>query len=100
MASRAYTRGWKQLCEAAFALYGRQCHLKLEGCTHYADTVDHLDPAVLHGTHLPTLDRVRPACKHCNYSEGARLRNALHSGHPITPHAEPAPSRDWTKPQG
>jgi hypothetical protein len=96
--SASYGRGWRALREAAFALYGRQCHLRLEGCTNYADTVDHLDAVALAGSRLPTIDRVRPACRHCNFSHGATLGNALRKGQlpaaPTRPH-QPKPSRDW-----
>ena len=99
MASQPYTRGWKQLREQAFAVYGRQCRIGLPGCTRVATTIDHIDPVAVHGAALPTLDRVRPACPHCNYSLGARLGNSRRGrGSGATP--MPTPSRAWTQAPG
>ena len=90
MVSPAYGRGWKTYRELVFRRYGRGCLIRLDGCTGYATTVDHMDPVALHGAGLPSLDRLRPACRHCNSSLGASLGNRLRKGLP-----EPSPSRDW-----
>jgi 5-methylcytosine-specific restriction endonuclease McrA len=75
-AARGLGYAWQQLTKRAYALYGRDCHLRLPGCTHYADTVDHLDSRAVHGTALPSIDRVRPACRHCNTAKSNKERAA------------------------
>jgi hypothetical protein len=89
--SAAYGRQWNVFRRQVFRHYGRGCMVRLPGCTGYATTVDHLDPVALHGAALPSLDRVRPACLHCNSSLGATLGNALRRG--TNPDARP--SREW-----
>ncbi len=67
---RGYGWRWQQLRLEAFALYGTTCHIcGVEG----ANTLDHLDPIAVHGTRLPDIDRVRPACRACNSRKGARI---------------------------
>lgn len=50
------------------ALYGLPCELRLPGCTGVADTVEHVIPVSVGGGRGP----LKPACKHCNSTRGAR----------------------------
>lgn len=44
--------------------YGRECHLKLPGCTRVATTKDHINPHAHGGS--DTIENYRPACQSCN----------------------------------
>lgn len=46
------------------ATYGRQCWLKLAGCTKIATTKDHITPYAQGGT--DDISNFRPACRSCN----------------------------------
>jgi hypothetical protein len=87
----AYGSEWQRFRLQVFRIYGRACLIHLDGCTGYATTVDHLDPVALHGDALPSIERVRPACLHCNSVLGARLAVELRR----TEAPAPCPSRDW-----
>jgi hypothetical protein len=87
----AYGPAWRRFRLQVFRHYGRTCLVRLDGCTGYATTVDHLDAVALHGASLPSLDRVRPACLHCNSSLGATLGNVLRKG----TNPDVRPSREW-----
>lgn len=54
-----------------FERFGRTCWLGFDGCTHVADTVDHIMPYRLGGS--DRVDNLRPACKHCNSKRADRL---------------------------
>ena len=66
--------GWRKLRRAVFARYGRACWR----CGRYANTVDHVRPVVLGGTH--DIGNLRPACGHCSSSAGASIGNRLRGG--------------------
>lgn len=51
----------------------RMCALQLEGCTEYADTVDHIVSLALGGD-MADPANLQPACKHCNSVKGANER--------------------------
>jgi 5-methylcytosine-specific restriction endonuclease McrA len=70
--------GWKKLREATFRRHGRVCWR----CGSYANTVDHVVPRVLGGTH--ELSNLRPACSSCNSSTGASVGNRLRPRRPLT----------------
>jgi 5-methylcytosine-specific restriction endonuclease McrA len=71
MARRRSARRWRRLREVVFARDGRTCAL----CGGYADTVDHVRPLALGGTDVPS--NLRPLCRSCNCSRGARLGSRL-----------------------
>jgi 5-methylcytosine-specific restriction endonuclease McrA len=52
------------------------------GCPRYANTVDHIIPVALGGTHAPS--NLRPACGHHNSSTGASMGNRMRPPQPIT----------------
>jgi len=66
-----YGRPWRRLKAKAFALYGPTCWM----CGGKATHLDHIDPVQWHGTKMPTIDRVRPACAKCNIGRGNRTRH-------------------------
>jgi 5-methylcytosine-specific restriction endonuclease McrA len=76
--------GWKKTRARVFAAKGRSCHW---GCGRYANTVDHLVPIALGGSH--DLSNLVPACGTCNYRRGAslggRILSARRNGQPIQP---------------
>jgi 5-methylcytosine-specific restriction endonuclease McrA len=82
---RGLGHAWQKLTRAAYARYGRNCHLQLPGCTGYADTIDHIVPRMIAGPTVPTLDDVRPACRHCNTTRGNKQRAALRRTHTQPP---------------
>ena len=73
--------GWRKLREQVFARDGRACYR----CGGYANTVDHVVPVALGGTHA--LSNLRPACGRCNSSTGASLGNRLQPRTPPWPRA-------------
>lgn len=75
--------GWRKLRLRVFAIHGRSCYR----CGGYANTVDHIVPVALGGTH--DIRNLRPACGRCNSSTGASLGNRMF---PRTP---PARIRGW-----
>lgn len=71
--------GWRWLRKATFARWGHTCwRCGLEG----ADSVDHVIPVCLGGTH--DLSNLRPAHSRCNSSAGASLGNRLRPRRPLT----------------
>lgn len=63
-------------------------------------TLDHLAPASVAGTTIPTLDQVRPAHRRCNSSHGASLGNAMRKRRTpaltVVPDIAPVlPTEDW-----
>ena len=68
--------GWRALRAATFARWGRVCWR----CGGYANSVDHVVPVVLGGTH--DLANLRPACSSCNSSTGASVGNRLRPRRP------------------
>jgi HNH endonuclease len=70
--------GWRKLRERVFQRYGHVCWR----CGVYANTVDHVIPRVLGGSH--DLDNLRPACSFHNYSTGASVGNRLRPVRPLT----------------
>jgi 5-methylcytosine-specific restriction endonuclease McrA len=75
--------GWRKLRLQVFARDGRACYR----CGAYANSVDHVLPVALGGTHA--LSNLRPACSRCNSSTGASLGNRMY---PRTP---PPQLRGW-----
>ena len=63
--------GWRKIRLQVFAAKGRTCWR----CGAYANSVDHLVPVALGGTH--DLSNLLPACSRCNSSAGASLGNRL-----------------------
>lgn len=53
---------------------GYACRLRLEGCTGFASTADHVIPRSRGGTHA--VGNLRAACGHCNYARQAIERTA------------------------
>jgi hypothetical protein len=51
-------------------------------CGGYANSVDHVVPVALGGTHA--LSNLRPACSRCNSSTGASMGNRLRPARPMT----------------
>jgi 5-methylcytosine-specific restriction endonuclease McrA len=51
-------------------------------CGGYANSVDHIVPVALGGTHH--LTNLRPACGHCNSSTGASMGNRLRPRRQLT----------------
>lgn len=79
MAKPAYAYAWQQLSKTARRVYPPTCHLCRDDIDLTLDprhpdswTLDHLDPALLHGARCPQLERVRPAHRRCNSARGAR----------------------------
>lgn len=66
-----YGRRWRKLREQVLERDGWECWR----CGAQADTVDHVLPLALGGTH--DLDNLAACCARCNYSAGARLRAEL-----------------------
>lgn len=50
---------------------GRECAVRLPGCTRVATTRDHIIPVAQGGT--DSLANLRPACKSCNSKRGVRI---------------------------
>lgn len=50
----------------------RRCSLRLEGCTYWADTADHVIPVDGGRNKMAFRGPLRPACKHCNSKRGKR----------------------------
>ncbi len=71
--------GWRKIRERVFRTYGRACWR----CGAYANTVDHVLPVILGGTH--DLANLRPACSYHNYSMGAMVGNRLRGLRPRQP---------------
>jgi hypothetical protein len=67
----------------------RVCSLQLPGCTHWADTADHVDP--VDAGRNRRRGPLRPACKHCNSARGSRPINAVAG--------ESGPRRDVAEPR-
>jgi 5-methylcytosine-specific restriction endonuclease McrA len=71
---RGYNRTYREKlipCKASqisarFEYYGGNCWM----CGKHADTIDHVKPIHLGGLHIPA--NIRPACRSCNSSKGAR----------------------------
>ena len=57
--------------EATYRDYGHACWLSFPGCTHRADTLDHVMPYSQGGLTRPS--NLRPACRHCNSVRQDRL---------------------------
>ncbi len=72
--------GWRALRAAVFARYDHVCWHP--GCPRYANSVDHVVPRVLGGTH--DLSNLRPCCSFHNSSTGAATGNRLRPRRPLT----------------
>lgn len=57
-------RAQQELTRQVLSAYGRECWLKLPGCTKVATTKDHIVPYAQGGT--DALENFRPACRACN----------------------------------
>jgi 5-methylcytosine-specific restriction endonuclease McrA len=57
---------------------GGRCQIRGPGCTGAADSVDHIVPLALGGTHAP--ENLRSACLHCNSAAGRRIALARRAG--------------------
>ncbi len=77
--------GWRKTRQQVFATYGRACWR----CGQWANTVDHVIPVVLGGTH--DLSNLRPCCSRDNSSTGAAVGNRLRG----LRRAQQARSRRW-----
>lgn len=84
MAKPQYSGIWPQLRLIILARDGYRCQIGLPGCTKIATECDHVDPFAVHGV----TGRYRAACKHCNSSLGAQVRNNRNR-------PTPNPSREW-----
>ena len=78
MGSWEWPPRWRALRTATFARYGHVCYR----CGGYANTVDHVLPVALGGTHEPS--NLRPACGPCNSSTGASMGNRMRPQRPLT----------------
>ena len=83
----AWPPGWQKIRVQVFATYGRRCWR----CGGWANTVDHVRPVVLGGTH--DLANLRPCCSRCNSSAGASVGNRLRGRR--RRHARWVTSRRW-----
>lgn len=61
------TRSWR-IIRAKVLREERTCRIQGPGCTHIADTVDHIVPVIHGGT--DSRENLRGACIHCNSSRG------------------------------
>jgi 5-methylcytosine-specific restriction endonuclease McrA len=77
-------KGWQRIRQQVFATYGRACWR----CGGRANSVDHVRPLVLGGSH--DLSNLRPCCGSCNSSMGASIGNRLR---PRRRRRRPAPAR-------
>lgn len=64
-----------QMVQRVINTYGNECWLQFPGCTHTANTTDHILPWSAHGA--TTLVNLRRACKHCNSLRGNRVVSGL-----------------------
>lgn len=67
-------RRWRIVRTAVLHRDGHRCQMRLDGCTEHATEVDHIVELVNGGDAYDPLN-LRAACKHCNSSAGATLRN-------------------------
>ena len=68
--------GWRRIRAQVFRRDGRRCYR----CGGYANTVDHILPVVLGGSHA--LSNLQACCGHCNSSTGASVGNRLRPRRP------------------
>ncbi len=47
------------------------CRMKLDGCTHFAEEVDHIEPLSL-GGHPTDRDNLQPLCHSCHVKKTQR----------------------------
>ena len=83
MSDPAYRYRWQKQRPGILARDGYLCQIQGPLCTHYATTVDHINPVVDHGNSVPPPHLLRAACGPCNSSEGGKLARRA------------KPSRDW-----
>lgn len=73
MAAPAYNDPEYRAAKRWLKTHPTECHLRLDGCTGMATTLDHQPALVDHqhqrGAHCC---RLVPACHHCNSSDGAK----------------------------
>ena len=60
-----HDRRWPAVRRAVFARDGRRCRIGLDGCTGWADTIDHVIELEDGGAPFD-LANLQPACRHCN----------------------------------
>ncbi|RWZ52947.1 HNH endonuclease [Labedella phragmitis] len=73
-ASRRGGPASRRVAQLVLETYGRECHLRLKGCTRVATTKDHVVPYSHGGADV--LENYRPACKACN----SKRQNRVMSG--------------------
>lgn len=73
---RGYDRQYRRDREVTLAPDARGrprvCSLRLEGCTYWADTADHVIPVDGGRSEAGKRGPLRPACKSCNSKRGKR----------------------------
>ncbi len=75
MGSNRGGRANSKMTQLVLETYGRQCWLRLKGCTGLATTKDHVIPYSLGGD--DSLENFRPACRSCN----SKRQNMVVSGY-------------------
>lgn len=70
MAARKSGRANQRLTAWVLDTMGRECMVRLPGCTGRATTRDHITPVAQGGTDAPS--NLRPACRPCNSKRGNR----------------------------
>jgi hypothetical protein len=71
MAGKRGGRASQRMTQLVLETYGRECHLRLKGCTRVATTKDHVVPYSHGGADV--LENYRPACKPCNSKRQNRV---------------------------
>lgn len=72
MATKRGGRASQRMTQLVLETYGRDCWLKLPGCTRIATTKDHVVPFSHDGEDV--LENYRPACRPCNSKRQNRVR--------------------------
>jgi 5-methylcytosine-specific restriction endonuclease McrA len=69
--SRGGSSAWRRL-RAQVIREEPQCRLRLEGCTGYSQTADHIIPKVLRPDLVMVRANCQGACRHCNAKRGKK----------------------------